>query len=143
MASHLNNIPVIRLSGPESEMVMLRICYSDTDDGQRWSLCGQLAGPWVDELRSCWRHARKVAPRSHALVNLSDVTFIDENGERLLAEMRNAGAEFASAGVETRHLIENLKDKGQRPLRRLLRDLTHPCGELRSTKNKTNGGNSE
>ena len=104
---------------------MLRIYYSDGDAGQRWDVCGQLAGPWVDELRSCWRQARKTAPMSRAVVDLSDVTFIDERGERLLSEMFRAGVEFVAAGVETKHLLENLKAKGERPLRRSVGHLTH------------------
>lgn len=113
---------------------MLRISYSDAEAGQRWNLCGQLAGPWVGELRSCWQYARQTAPRAHAVVDLSDVTFIDEAGERLLSEMTQAGVEFVAGGVETRHLLENLKGKGERPLRRLMRDLTAPCAE---PKNKS------
>ena len=99
---------------------MLRIGYSDAGDGQRWTLCGQLAGPWVDEVRSFWEQMRKVAP-ARAVVDLSDVTFIDEEGEWLLSEMRSAGVEFVAAGVETKHLLENLKGKGERPPRRLVR----------------------
>jgi hypothetical protein len=94
---------------------MLRICYS-----QKWTLCGQLAGPWVHELRSCWEHARHIAAGSAAVMDLSDVTFIDEDGEKLLLEMRNAGVEFLATGVETKHLLENLKSRGERPLRRLV-----------------------
>jgi|SRR5580700_10041277 hypothetical protein len=100
-------------------LAMLRIYYS-----QQWTLCGQLAGPWVQELRSCWEHARRAAAGSSAVVDLSDVTFIDENGERLLAEMRSAGVEFNATGVETKHLVQNLKSRGERPLRRLIKCLT-------------------
>jgi ABC-type transporter Mla MlaB component len=101
---------------------MLRVSYSDTADGQRWSLCGRLAGPWVDELRSCWRQARERAPRAAAIVDLKDVTFVDEAGQRLLAEMQAAGTEFIAAGVENKHLVAGLrnKDKGL-PERRAVR----------------------
>jgi hypothetical protein len=51
-------------------------------------------------------------------VNLTDVTFIDEAGERLLAEMQNAGTEFVAVGVENRDLLASLRQKGRRPLRR-------------------------
>lgn len=102
---------------------MLRVSYSDNADGQRWSLCGDLAGPWVDELRTCWRYGRDRAPRSRAIVDLRDVTFIDEAGEGLLSEMQSAGTEFIAAGVENKDLLANLKDKGKRPLRRL---IDHP-----------------
>ena len=109
---------------------MLRISYSLTDSGQQWTLCGQLAGPWVQELRACWERARAAAAGSKAVVHLNDVTFIDENGERLLSEMRNSGVEFVAAGVETKHLLQNLKSRGERPLRRSIGCLTrvaNPC----------------
>ena len=81
---------------------MLRICYSDTGGAALESM-RTTAGPWVDELAlDAGAMAREAAPRSQAVVDLSDVTFIDESGERLLAEMRCAGVEFVAAGVETK-----------------------------------------
>src|SRR5262245_4143785 len=106
---------------------MLRVSFSDHTGGQRWSLSGHLAGPWVEELRSCWSHQRAVAPRARAIVDLSDVTFIDEAGERLLGEMNRAGTEFVTAGVANKDLIATLKDKGKRPLRRLVEHLGCSC----------------
>jgi anti-anti-sigma regulatory factor len=89
---------------------MFRAGYSDTADTQRWSLHGRLAGPWVDELRSCWQQARARSPLAHAIVDLKEVTFIDQAGERLLGEMRGAGAELIAAGVEHRHLLAMLEN---------------------------------
>jgi hypothetical protein len=113
---------------------MLRVSYSDTADGQRWSLCGRLAGPWVEELRACWRQARERAPRAGAIVDLKDVTFVDEDGERLLAEMQAAGTEFIAGGVENKHLVAGLrnKDKGLRE-RRAAR-LSAPWGGPKALK---------
>jgi hypothetical protein len=87
---------------------MFRVSYSETAEGQRWSLYGRLAGPWVDELRSCWKCAREWAPLARAIVDLKQVTFIDQAGEKLLAEMRSAGAELIATGVEHRHLLATL-----------------------------------
>ena len=87
---------------------MFRVSYSDTADGQHWSLHGRLAGPWVDELRSCWKYARDQAPLARAIVDLKEVTFIDQAGEDLLAEMRSAGAELIAAGVKHQHLLATL-----------------------------------
>jgi hypothetical protein len=92
-------------------MPMLRVSFSETAGGQRWSLYGRLAGPWVDELRSCWRQLRARAPRAPAIVDLKDVTYIDESAEELLSEMQAAGAAFVAAGVENKHLLACLKDK--------------------------------
>lgn len=97
---------------------MLRICYSRQDSLQQWTLCGRLAGRWVQELRSCWELA-PAEPRT--LVDLSDVTFIDEGGERLLADMRQAGVDFVATGVETKDLVDNLKPGGEQHLRRLVK----------------------
>ena len=102
---------------------MLRFSYSDTADGQQWILCGRLAGPWVDELRLLWSYVRERAPRARTLVDLKEVTFIDEAGERLLAEMELSGAQFVAAGVENKHLIATLRNGTSRPLRRGLEDL--------------------
>ena len=88
---------------------MLRVSYSDTAEGQRWTLCGRLAGLWVDELRSCWRHARELSPRARTVVDLNEVTFIDGAGEELLAEMQSAGTEFIATGVANKHVVAHLK----------------------------------
>ena len=113
---------------------MLRVSYSDTADGQRWNLCGRLAGPWVDELRSCWRQARERAPLAHAVVDLKEVIFIDEAGERLLAEMKTAGAELVAAGVENKHLIATLRNRAGRPLRRGLEHFFQCRGDHPTSK---------
>ena len=108
---------------------MLRVSCSDTSDGVRWNLCGRLAGPWVDELRSCWQHARARAPRARAVVDLKEVIFIDDAGERLLAEMEEAGAELIAAGVENKHVIATLKNQPGCSLRRRLEDFCERHGE--------------
>lgn len=87
---------------------MFRVSYSETTKGQQWSLYGRLAGPWVEEMRSCWKHAREQAPLARAIVDLKQVTFIDPSGEWLLAEMRSDGAELIATGVEHQHLLETL-----------------------------------
>jgi hypothetical protein len=98
---------------------MLRICYLHGEGSHEWTLCGQLAGLWVGEFRICWERTRATGPL-RTVVNLSDVTFIDEKGERLLSDMHGAGVEFVAAGVATKHLLENLAAKGERPLRRVV-----------------------
>ena len=118
---------------------MLRITHAKTETELRWTLCGQLTGPWVAELRACWAHNRQVAGKPHAVVDLSDVTFIDESGEKLLWEMRSEGAEFVASGVDTKHLLKNLRAKGERPLRRCIAPLTNHCeisGNSKSEESK-------
>ena len=109
--------------------MMLRVSYSDIADGQRWSLHGRLAGPWVEELRRCWRQARERAPLERAIVDLKEVTFIDEAAEELLGEMLSTGAEFISSGVANKHLLENLNNHSAREPRRAVDDINARCAE--------------
>jgi len=105
---------------------MFRVSYSDTADGQRWNLHGRLAGPWVDELRLCWKYARDRAPLARAIVDLKEVTFIDEAGKALLAEMRSAGAQLIAAGVEHQYLLATLDNH---------KSLSAPEGRLKEGTN--------
>jgi ABC-type transporter Mla MlaB component len=113
-------------------MAMLRITNSGTADEYKWILCGQLAGPWVAELRSNWEQKCRASSGQKCVVDLSDVTSIDEGGEELLREMRNAGADFIATGVDTKHILRMLKTSGKRPLRRF---LAHLCAS-EETKNE-------
>ena len=106
---------------------MLRITHSQTKTEQRWILCGRLTRPWVAELRACWEHGRQVGVNATTVVDLSDVTFIDESGEELLSEMGTDGVEFVAAGVETVHLLRNLKGAGERSLRRFMGPPANQC----------------
>jgi hypothetical protein len=99
---------------------MLRITTSADAASRRWTLWGQLAGLWVAELREEWMRLRCESRDGQLLVDLSDVTFIDEAGEELLREMRDRGVEFVAKGVETRHILENLATREKPQLRRFL-----------------------
>jgi ABC-type transporter Mla MlaB component len=99
---------------------MLRIINNRETGRQKWTLCGQLAGPWVTELKVQWERQHAELPQGMTTVDLSDVTFIDEAGEDLLREMRNQGVTFVARGVETRHLLDNLTRRDKRELRRFL-----------------------
>ena len=97
---------------------MLKITNNATANENRWTLSGQLAGPWVAELRSNWDQVRNRFRGRRHVIDLSDVTLIDFSGERLLAELRDEGAEFVARGVYFQHLLENLKSKEERPFQR-------------------------
>jgi len=79
---------------------MLHFSYYRSDDLEEWSLVGRLAGPWADELRSVWRRIRRHVPRAHTVVDLKDVTSVDDAGAQLLAEMRAAGAHLVPQGIQ-------------------------------------------
>jgi anti-anti-sigma regulatory factor len=88
---------------------MLRITNRAVVNEERWILSGQLVGPWVEEFRSNWDQVRDRSRGRRYVIDLSEVTLIGENGEGLLGELRDEGAEFVATGVYTKHLLENLK----------------------------------
>jgi anti-anti-sigma regulatory factor len=106
---------------------MLKITNCGSATEQRWILSGQLTGPWVSELRSNWDQTRSESAGRKPVVDLRDVTFIDESGQRLLDQMRHEGAEFVARGVDTKDLLENLANAGNQHLRRFLAHLGDEC----------------
>jgi hypothetical protein len=108
---------------------MLRIIRTETAAERRWVLCGQLAGRWVQEFRSQWLEFAASKPLPiRDVVDLTDVTFIDEEGEALLAQFRRDGIDFiAGAGVDNRDLLENLCTNERRPVRRILGRTNESC----------------
>jgi hypothetical protein len=51
---------------------------------------------------------------------MSGVTFVDLDGERVLATMIKDGAQFIASGVYTKHILEILEKRRQRWIRRCM-----------------------
>src|SRR5580658_10640063 len=90
-------------------MAVLRITIVDTPSEQNWILQGRLIGPWAAELRSTWKRAYAQRTGRSCIVDLSQVTFIDTSGERVLTKMMRAGAHFIVSGLYATQVIENLQ----------------------------------
>ena len=88
--------------------VVLKINITDLPDEQRWSLQGQLVGQWAAELRLTWSEKRHEGDTRRCIVELIDVTFVDQTGEAVLAEIMSHGAELVASDVYTKHLLRNL-----------------------------------
>jgi hypothetical protein len=93
---------------------VLKITISDLPDEQRWFLQGLLVGPWAAELRSTWRDARQVGEKRKCIVELTEVTAIDQNGEAVLAEIMSQGAEFIAGDVYTKYLLRKMRGELKR-----------------------------
>jgi len=93
---------------------LLKITVTDLPDEQRWSLQGQLVGPWAAELKSNWRAARHVGDTRKCIVELIEVTSIDRKGEAALAEIMSQGVKFIASDVYTKHLLRNLRSELKR-----------------------------
>jgi anti-anti-sigma regulatory factor len=97
---------------------MLRITTTETEQEQTWILHGQISGPWVAELQASWNLS--AAKKQKRVVDLTDVTFVDEVGASVLREMKAAGAKFIARGVDTKQLLNDLNLKTAPALRRCL-----------------------
>jgi hypothetical protein len=68
-----------------------------------------LGGEWVSVLEQHWRSLLRTAPSAMVTLVLSNVDFIDSNGERLLQIMADEGVDFVVTGCLNRYVIDNLK----------------------------------
>jgi hypothetical protein len=90
---------------------MLRISIVDTPGECLLILEGKLMSVWVEELRNAWRGTRADLGNRSIKVDVSELSFVSSNGERLLLEMICNGALFQGGGVYVRHLIQELESQ--------------------------------
>jgi hypothetical protein len=75
---------------------MLKITNNNEAGVTTFKLEGRLAGAWVNELRSCWEQARESAA---IRVDLTEVSWVSEEGKALLGEMHRSGVELLAANL--------------------------------------------
>ena len=73
-----------------------------------FNLEGKLAGPWVKELEQCWSAAVTAERDRPIRVDLSSVTFIDEEGKNLLRKMYGEGTGLVAAGCLNKCIVEGI-----------------------------------
>jgi hypothetical protein len=85
---------VLRITATTTDKVVLR-------------LEGRLVGPWVDELReTVWRRNGWRQPLE---IDVADLTYVDEDGEKTLSWLHSMGARFQGKGPFSAYLFERLK----------------------------------
>jgi hypothetical protein len=87
---------------------MLRIITERRGCAYRVELHGSITGDWIAVLERHWHQIRDAAPSALVRVGLSNVLFIDADGEQLLRRMAQSGVEFDGDGVMTRYVIEKV-----------------------------------
>jgi len=88
---------------------MLRVVTHHDGDRHSLELQGTLRGEWVPLLERHWRAIAANAASTAVTVVLSDVDFIDPDGERLLRRMADAGVQFVVSGCMNRYVVERLQ----------------------------------
>lgn len=87
---------------------MLKITIQRKVGGTTYALEGKLAGPWVKELELCWHSANGTQQITPVCVDLSSVTFIDEEGKDLLKRIHREGAELMASGCLNKCIVEGI-----------------------------------
>lgn len=86
---------------------MLRITSEKNRDSVRLRLEGSLTGPWVGELQHEWRTVQP-SEAIPLIVDLTNVTFVGEDGKLLLKQMWREGAQLVATGCCIGHLVEEI-----------------------------------
>src|SRR5262245_58594174 len=89
---------------------MLRISVMNEAGITRMKLEGKLAHEWVDEARNAWAALSEVNVHKEIVVDLLNVSFVDEAGHQLLTEMRHADAELIGSGPLVSALIDEIEE---------------------------------
>jgi len=88
---------------------MLKITVSRGTGSAEMKLEGRLVGPWVEEAEKAWKSLNGSSVSDHLRVDLCGVTFMDAEGQQLLARMHQAGADLAALGPMTNYIIRGIK----------------------------------
>ena len=88
---------------------MLRITIDKNSRATTLRVEGRLTGPWVVELEQAWRSLSSSPANGPVSVDLTDVTFVGEEGKRLLESMYGEGAKLKACGCVTRRLVEEIE----------------------------------
>lgn len=90
---------------------MLKITLHDSAREMRFKLEGKLSGLWVRELRQSWQTAASTTGGRSTTVDLTDVDFVDQDGESLLKEMHQQGVRLIAATPLIRAVVDQVCDR--------------------------------
>jgi ABC-type transporter Mla MlaB component len=99
---------------------MFRISTIDTRDERRLVVEGTLVNPWVAELRRSWSAAGSSLDDRKLVIDLTNATKIDSEGEAAILELIQDGAKFCCSGVHTRHVLKQLASRCHTGLHKVL-----------------------
>lgn len=77
---------------------MLRISVLNGSQAVRLKLEGKLAHEWVAEAQKAWTALVDLAGKKKVVVDLADVSFVDDPGKELLSLFHQCGSELVGSG---------------------------------------------
>lgn len=93
---------------------MLKITTQQRPGSVTFVLEGRLCGPWAAEAELAWFELVASVHAQEILLDLAGVTFIDRDGEALLATMLGRGTKVRASGVMISHLVEEVQHRVSR-----------------------------
>jgi len=90
---------------------MLKISTESSGNVVLLVLEGSLSGPWIAELESACQRADIDQQPERIRVDLSEVTFVSNEGKELLERICGIGVEVVSSDLLTKALCEELSKK--------------------------------
>jgi len=90
---------------------MLKVGTEILDDELLLVLEGSLSGPWVAEVERAWQGATIDRQPRKIKVDLSEVTFVSDEGMQLLERICGSGTEIFSSDLLTKALAHELSHK--------------------------------
>src|SRR3954452_25106297 len=88
---------------------MLRVITDRQGNRYRLDLHGTLGGDWVGVLEQHWRSIMHDVPFAKVTLVLSNASYIDSEGERLLHRMASEDVEVIVAGFMNQYVIDSLR----------------------------------
>ncbi len=90
---------------------MLRITLLENPTQMTLVLEGRLGGPWVEEVRREWGAALAKHEGRQLIVDLCDVTFVEEEGKALLGEIHHQGGALLATDVMVKGIVEEVQHR--------------------------------
>ena len=90
---------------------MFKISTVDNNRERRLIVEGTLVNPWVPELRRSWDAAGNTLEGRRLVIDLTNATKIDGEGEAAIFELMQHGAQFRCSGVLTTHVLKQIARK--------------------------------
>ena len=91
---------------------MLRVTIQESPKAVTLILEGRLTGPWIGEVERAWSAAVDTTSDRKLVVDLAGITFVEEEGKKLLRRIFKRGGELrANNDVLIKAIVEEIQGK--------------------------------
>jgi anti-anti-sigma regulatory factor len=87
---------------------MMKITSCKNGETLTLKLEGRLTGSLVEEFKGCWQAAGTIKQVQRICLDLSEVTFVDDEGKAALAMMYEAGSAITATNLLTQFIAEEI-----------------------------------